>query len=64
MNLYEYNYSWIIHETRCVCETQMLPTMADSKDCLGHKDNYLDTCRKILSQEMIMCNMKALIFII
>ena len=24
------------------------------------KDKYLDTSRKILSQEMIMCNMKAL----
>ena len=33
---------------------------------LGHKDNYLDTSRKILSQEMLndMCNMNALIFTI
>ena len=38
--------------------------MANSKDGLGLKDKYLDTSRKILSQEMLMCNMKALIFII
>ena len=31
-------------------------------DGQGHKDKYLDTSRKILSQEMLMCNMKALIF--
>ena len=51
-------------KTRCVCETQMPLIMANSKDGLGHKDKYLDTSRKILSQEMFMCNMKALIFII
>ena len=28
------------------------------------KDKYLDTSAKILSQEMLMCNMKAWIFII
>ena len=50
-------------KTRCVCETQMPPIMANSKDGQGHKDKYLDTSRKILSQEMLMCNMKALIFI-
>ena len=37
----------------------MPPIMANSKDGLGHKDKYLDTSRKILSQEMLMCNMKA-----
>ena len=37
--------------------------LANSKDGQGHKD-YLDTSRKILSQEMLMCNMKAQIFII
>ena len=42
---------------------QMPPIMANSKDGQGHKDKYLDTSRKILSQEMLMCNMKALIFI-
>ena len=35
--------------------------MANSKDGQGHKDKYLDTW-KILSQEMLMCNLKALIF--
>ena len=41
--------------------------MANSTDGQGHKDKYLDTSRKILSQEMLnlmlMCNMKALVFI-
>ena len=37
--------------------------MANSKDGRGHKDKYLDTSRKILSQEMPMCNMKALIYV-
>ena len=27
-----------------------------------HKDKYFDTSRKILSQEMTMCNMEAVIF--
>ena len=32
--------------------------------CLhGHKDEYLDTSRNTLSQEMLMCNMKTLISI-
>ena len=39
----------------------MPPIMANSKD---GQDKYLDTSIKILSQEMLMCNMKALIFII
>ena len=42
----------------------MPPIMANSKDGQGHKDKYLDTSRKILLQEMLMSNMKALIFII
>ena len=41
-------------ETRCVCETQMPPIIANSKDVHGHKDKYLDTSRKILSQGMLM----------
>ena len=53
-----------IAKTRCVCETQMLPIMANSKDGQGHKDKYLATSRNILSQEMLMCNMKALLVII
>ena len=38
--------------------------MTDSKDGQVHKDKYIDTSTKILSQEMLMRNMKALIFII
>ena len=53
----------IYNVTRCVCETQMPLIMANSKDGLGHKIKYLDTSSKILSQEMLMCNMKALIII-
>ena len=49
-------------KTRCVCEAQMPLIMANSKDGQGHKDKYLDTSRKILSPEMLMCNMKALIY--
>ena len=52
-----------IADTRCVCETQMPPIMANSNDVRDHKDKYFDTSRKILSQEMIMCNLKALIFL-
>ena len=40
----------------------MPPIMANTKDGVDHKGKYLDTSRKILSQEMLMCNMKALIF--
>ena len=49
--------------TRCVCETQMPPIMVNSKDGQDHKDIYFDTSEKILSQEMTVCNVKALIFI-
>ena len=45
-----------------VKENKML--MANSNAGQGHKDKYLDTSRKILSQEMFMCNIKALISII
>ena len=34
--------------------------MANSKDGQDHKDIYFDTNEKILSQEMTVCNMKAL----
>ena len=37
----------------------MNPIMANSKYVEGHKDKYTDTSRKILSREMLMCNMKA-----
>ena len=53
-NLLIYRYIWLmvikycycqitIKNTRCVCETQMPPIMANSKDGHGHKDKYLDT---------------------
>ena len=32
-----------LQETRFVCETQMLPILANSKYGQGHKDKYLDT---------------------
>ena len=47
--------------TKCVCETQMPPIMANTKDGLGHKEKYFDTSTKNLSKEMIMCNIKTLI---
>ena len=39
----------------------MPPIRANSKDGHGHKDEYLETSRKTLSQEMLMCNMKNII---
>ena len=42
----------------------MPPIMANCKDGQDQEDNYLENSRKILSQEMLMCNMKALTFII
>ena len=41
----------------------MPPIRANSKDGQGHKDKYLETSRKTLSQEMLMCNMKNIISI-
>ena len=38
--------------------------MANPKDGQGHKNKYVDTNIKIMSQGMLMCNIKALIFII
>ena len=38
--------------------------MANSKDGKGHKDKYLNTRRKILPQQKLMCNTKVLIYII
>ena len=35
--------------------------MANSNEGQDHKDKYFDTRRNILSQEMTMCNMKALV---
>ena len=44
----------------CLWNT-MPPIMANSKEGQDHKDKYFDTSRKILSQEMTMCNMEALV---
>ena len=52
-----YEYS---QKTRCVCETQMPPIIANSKDGQDNNDIYFDTSRQILSQEMTMCIMEAL----
>ena len=39
-----------------------MPTiMANSNEGQDHKDKHFDTSRKILSQEMTMCNMEALV---
>ena len=53
----------MLYETRCVCETQIPPIIANSKDGQDNEDIYFDGSRKILSQEMTMRNMKSLIFI-
>ena len=37
--------------------------MDNSKDGQNHKDNNFDISRKVLSQEMTICNIEALIFI-
>ena len=39
----------------------MLLTMLNSIDDQDHKDKYFDTSKKILSQEMTMCNLETLI---
>ena len=40
----------------------MPPIMVNSKDGQDQKDKYLEISSKILSQEKLMCKMKALIF--
>ena len=44
----------------CLLNT-MPPIMANSNEGQDHKDKYFDISRKILSQEMTMCNMEALV---
>ena len=39
----------------------MPPIVANSNEGQDHKDKYFDTSRKILSQEMTMFNMEALV---
>ena len=46
-------------EQNVFCE--MPPIMANSNEGQDHKDTYFDTSRKILSQEMTVCNMEALV---
>ena len=41
--------------------THNAPIMANSNEGQDHKDKYFDTSRKILSQEMTMCNTEALV---
>ena len=53
----------VLLPSMCLCNTNA-PDMANSKYGQGHKDKYLDSSRKILSREMLMCNMKALMFLI
>ena len=53
-----------LQRTRLVCEKQMPPIIVNSKDGQGHNENYLGTNRTILSQEMLTCKMKVLIFLI
>ena len=46
----------------CLWNT-MPPIMANSNEGQDHKDNYFDTSRKIMSQEVTMCNMEAVVFL-
>ena len=41
-------------------ETQMLVLMLIPNMANFHKDKYLDTSRTIMSQKMLMCNIKVL----
>ena len=50
---------WKINKM-CLWNT-MPPIMANSNEGQDHKDNYFDTSRKILSQEMTMCKIEALV---
>ena len=43
-------------KTRSFCETPMSLVMSNSKDGQGHSDKYLDTNKKISSQEMLTCD--------
>ena len=44
----------------CLWNT-MPPIMANSNEGKDHKEKYVDNSRKILSLEMTMCNMEALV---
>ena len=49
-----------INNKMCLWNT-MPAIMVISNEGHDHKDKYFDTSRKILSQEMTMCNIKALV---
>lgn len=52
-------------QTKCVCETLLPLVMANNfKDSQGHKENTLIPVQNIFSQEMLMYNRKAQVFII
>ena len=50
----------LLRNEMCLWNT-MPPIMANSNEGHDHKEKYDDTSRKILSQEMTMCNMEALL---
>ena len=60
------NYSYIgmiiiIYLNKMCLWNTMPPIMANFNEGQDHKDKYFDTSRMILSQEMTMCNMEALV---
>ena len=61
-------FPWISKKNKkknkmCLWNT-MPPIMDNSKEGQDYKDKYFDTSRKILSQEMTMCNMEALVSLV
>ena len=68
---YMYNNSYLGYNHFAIAHKQLKqdvfvkhkcpPIMTNSIDCQDHKDKYFDTSKKILSQEMTMCNMETLI---
>ena len=51
----------IIYLNKICLWNTMPPIMANFNEGQDHKDKYFDTSRMILSQEMTMCNMEALV---
>ena len=48
--------------TRCVCETQMPPMMANSIDGQDHKDKYFDTVKRSCHKKWTCAKWKSNIF--
>ena len=48
----------IIRTTRCVCETQRSPIMANSKDGQGHKDKYIDLVTRNIMKALALAVQK------